>query len=66
MDTNEVFYVGIGSIKRAKEKGKGRSLFWNYVVNKHDYKVEIIQENLSWEIACELEEFLISLYGRRD
>ena len=42
LDTNEVFYVGIGSIKRAKEKGKGRSLFWNYVVNKHDYKVEII------------------------
>jgi hypothetical protein len=61
----EVFYIGIGSKHRAKTKGK-RSLFWNSVVEKYGYEVQILKENLSLEEAQELEKVLISWYGRRD
>lgn len=61
----EVFYVGIGNEKRPYVK-KGRSEFWFNTVKKHGYEVEVIAKGLSWEDACELEEFLIEEYGRRD
>ena len=64
LDTHEVFYIGIGSVKRSKSKH--RSSFWKNVVNKHGYYIEIIKNNLSWEEACELEQLLIQEYGRRD
>ena len=64
IDTHEVFYIGIGSVKRSKSKH--RSSFWKNVVNKHGYYIEIIKDNLSWEEACELEQLLIQEYGRRD
>ena len=64
LDTHEVFYVGIGSKKRSKSKH--RSSFWHNVVNKHNYYIEIVQNNLDWKEACELEELLILEYGRRD
>lgn len=67
LDNNQVFYVGIGKTeKRAYNKSNNRSLFWKNIVNKTNYKVEILYHNLSWEEACELEIFLISLYGRKD
>jgi group I intron endonuclease len=63
---NEVFYIGLGSQQRAYTKS-GRNIFWKRVVNKNpDYKVEILARDLSLEDACELEQFLISIYGRRD
>ena len=66
LDTNEVFYVGIGTSKyRATDKTR-RSKFWKRVVSKTDYSVEIIAEVDTWEDACELEQFLIQEYGRRD
>ncbi len=65
LDTNKVFYVGIGSIRRAQEK-YNRSNFWKRVVNKHGYIIEIVARGLSWDKACELECLLISEYGRRD
>ena len=65
LDTHEVFYIGIGSLKRSKTK-HNRSSYWNNIVNKHGYYIEIIQEGLNWEEACELEELLILEYGRRD
>lgn len=65
LDTNEIFYVGIGDYKRPYKKSI-RSQFWKNIINKTNYQVEIIAENLDWETACELEEFLISLYGRKD
>ena len=64
LDTHEVFYIGIGSVKRSKSKH--RSSFWKNVVNKHGYYIEIVKNNLSWEEACELEQLLIQEYGRRD
>jgi len=64
-DTNEVFYVGIGTPKRPYTV-IGRNKHWNGVVNKYGYTIEIIAKNLSWELACKIEIELISLYGRRD
>lgn len=68
LDTNEIFYIGIGkskNLRRAYEKYK-RSVFWKNITNKHDYKVEILYENLNWNEACNIEINLIKQYGRRD
>lgn len=64
-DTNQIFYVGIGIKNRPYDKN-GRNTYWNHVVKKHGYSVEIIAEVDTWELACELEQFLIQEYGRRD
>ena len=64
-DTNEVFYIGIGSIKRAHST-KGRNQYWTNIVNKAGYEVIIISEGLSWEEACIEEIKLIKEYGRKD
>ena len=66
LDNNKVFYVGVGVNEKRAFKKRGRSDFWNKIVSKTDYSIEIIANNLSQEDAFELEEFLISLYGRRD
>ena len=77
LDTNEVFYVGIGKIpglnrirgnntkySRAYEKTK-RHKFWKNIVCKTDYKVDIVYETTNEEIAKLKEIELISFYGRR-
>jgi hypothetical protein len=67
-DTNEVFYIGIGSDKhynRAHRKSR-RTKHWTNIVNKCDYEVEIIEDNLTWEQACEKEKYWIKFYGRKD
>lgn len=64
-DTNQIFYVGIGIKNRPYDKN-GRNTYWNHVVKKHGYSVEIIAEVDTWELACELECLLIEEYGRRD
>ena len=61
----KIFYVGIGRIKRAYSKSN-RNIYWSNIVNKHNYIVNILVENISWERACELEKLMISFYGRRD
>ena len=66
LDTNKIFYVGVGvDYKRAFNK-RNRSNYWKNIVSKTNYEVEIIQENLTQEEAFELEVFLINLYGRID
>ena len=61
----EVFYVGIGNIKRPFWKFRDNP-HWNNVVKKHpDYIIEIISQDLDWETACELETKLISEYKRK-
>ena len=65
LDDHQVFYVGIGIKKRPYDK-KSRNRIWHSIVKKHGYYVEIIQQVDSWELACELEKSLISLYGRID
>lgn len=68
LDTNEVFYIGIGSTsnhQRAYIKAN-RKDYWKRIVNKYGYKVDIIEDNISLEEACEREKYYISLYGRKD
>jgi len=66
LDKNEPFYIGIGSsLRRAFIKG-GRSTYWNNIVNKTDYEVQILFDDLTWDEACEKEVELIALYGRKD
>ena len=64
-DTNEVFYVGKGKGNRAY-KLSGRNKFWHNIVNKHGFKVKIIENNLTEDMAILLERKLITEYGRRD
>jgi hypothetical protein len=67
LDKNEVFYIGIAKQKnRPYESGKRRSVFWNKIVKKSEYEVEIIFDNLSWEKAKEKEKEFIKLYGRKN
>ena len=65
-DTLEPFYVGISSERTRPFLKKRRSSFWRNVESKHGRTVEILADNLSKDDACELEEFLIEEYGRRD
>ena len=68
LDTNEVFYIGIGSVenyKRAHVTGN-RTKHWKRLVNKAGYKVDILSDNLTWEEACLEEKRLIKHYGRKD
>lgn len=66
LDTNEVFYIGIGKDMKRPYNKSGRTDLWKRVVNKHGYKVDIIVEDIEWEKAKEFEKSLIFLYGRRD
>lgn len=68
LDTNEIFYIGIGSdinYKRAYSF-KDRNTFWKNIINKSEYKVEIVLDDLTWEEVCEKEKEFIKLYGRKD
>jgi hypothetical protein len=67
LDTNDIFYVGIGNDKRPNIKSKNkRSEWWHRVVNKHGYHVEVIEKDLPWKSACLIEIALIDFFGRRD
>ena len=67
LDTNEVFYVGIGNNeKRAYDKKRSRSNWWKSITNKTDYRVDVLFDNLNWQEACEKEKEFIKLYGRID
>ena len=37
--TNEVFYIGVGTVKRSKDK-INRSIFWKNIVNKYRKNVK--------------------------
>ena len=65
LDKNEVFYIGIGNEKRPYTK-KSRNKYWHNIVNKTEYRVDILFDDLSWEEACEKETEFIKLYGRKD
>jgi hypothetical protein len=69
-DTNEIFYIGMGSdtngtYRRANTK-KGRNEHWHNVVNKAGYKVEILTDCITKELASDEEKRLIKLYGRKN
>lgn len=66
LDTNKVFYIGIGKDIERAFSNKKRNKYWNNIVNKTEYEVQVLKKDLSWEDACELERVLIYWYGRND
>lgn len=67
-DTNQVFYVGVGTGRNYERANsiRGRNTIWNRIVKKTKYEVEIIIDNLNREYALEKEKEFIELYGRID
>lgn len=67
LDTNEVFYVGMGKNRRYKDK-TGRNNLWNRIFKKCKGNIycEKILEELSFEEAISKEIEFIALYGRKD
>lgn len=64
--TKELFYVGIGTNKRAWDFISGRNPHYkNYVKKYGEPIVDIIRENLTKEEACSLEMEFITKYGRK-
>jgi hypothetical protein len=66
LDKNIPFYIGIGSdnvYKRANEKTRRNNL-WKNIVNKTNYKVNIIYDNITFQEAKIKEIELIKKYGR--
>lgn len=61
----DIFYVGIGTLKRSKDKWS-RSVLWKRIVNKYGYYITIISRDVSKNTACSIERMLISFYGRID
>lgn len=61
----KIFYVGKGSKKRSKTS-RGRSQYWQRIVAKHGYVVEIILSGIDELSAFELEAFLIAEIGREN
>jgi len=66
LDNNELFYIGIGKTEKRAYSKNGRNKYWNRIVSKVGYKVEIVLEGLTWKEACDKEKELIKEYGRRD
>jgi hypothetical protein len=69
LDTDTLFYVGIGSDSKGKHtraySKKRRSKFWKDLIKETPYRVEILKDTVSWEEACSEEKRLIKLHGRR-
>jgi hypothetical protein len=66
LDKNCIFYVGIGSTanyRRAYETQK-RNDYWLRVNNITEIEVEVLFEDLTWEVANYYEKYLIATYGR--
>lgn len=61
---NSIFYVGVGNLKRAYSKQ--RPDWWQRVVKKYGYTIEIYKSNLTQEEAFQIEIELIAKYGRID
>jgi hypothetical protein len=79
LDTNEVFYIGKGTIStkanntfesehsRAFVKSStGRSPYWKRIATKHGFKVDIIFYSDSEDIIYKKEQEFIAIYGRKD
>ena len=67
VDTEEIFYIGIGSDKRYSRAfcKKGRNSYWHRIANKIGYTVTILLDGLTWEEACKEEVILIKKLGRK-
>lgn len=66
LDNGNPFYIGIGKSESRAYSTKGRSKFWQRIVDKCGYEVEILFNDLNYEQAKLKEQEFISLYGRAD
>jgi hypothetical protein len=66
LDTNEVFYIGIGSDKNRPFSKFSRNKYWRHITNLTEWKSQILFSNLSREDAESKEIEFIELYGRKD
>lgn len=60
----EIFYVGMGSPKRPYYKR--RTDWWQNIVDKYGYTIDIVHKGLTQEEAYELEIKYIAQFGRYD
>lgn len=74
LDTNQPFYIGIGTIgDKDKKYGyytrayikNNRNKWWKNIVGKTSYKVEILLESNNKTFILEKEKEFIKLYGRK-
>jgi hypothetical protein len=65
LDTDEIFYIGVGVNKARAYAKKCRNKFWKAVVKNTEYKVEITHDDICYEEALVIEMYLIEFYGRR-
>lgn len=62
LDTNTYFYIGKGTGRRYKRTDiNNRNPHFVNIINKVNYKVILLKENLSQEEALNLEQFMINL-----
>lgn len=76
LDKNIPFYIGIGTMNNKKSlckttyyrahSFKQRNNFWKHIVNKTEFRVEILFETDDFNIIKEKEKEFINLYGRKD
>ena len=66
LDKNEVFYVGIGRKESRAFDMVHRNHIWKGIKSRSEVDVEVVARDLSWDLACELEQLMISEYGRID
>ena len=64
LDTNRLFYIGEGTLKRSKDKSN-RNRWWNFKVAKHGFKVKILYNNLTKIQAENIETRLIRNLKKR-
>lgn len=64
-DLNIPFYIGIGNSNKRAYSKTNRNIYWNNIVNKTDYEVEIVLDEIEYEYAKEKEIEFISLYKRK-
>lgn len=62
---NEIFYVGKGKDRRAYWKSR-RNQYWQNIVNKYGYIVEILKDNLTENEAFNLEMETIKEYKKQN
>ena len=65
-DKNLPFYIGIGKDPKRPYSKKYRNKAWLGVVDKTDYNIDILFENLTKHQAITKEKEFIKLYGRVD
>lgn len=66
LDTNQVFYVGVGSNMLRPYHTFGRNSSWYEITGLSRYRVDILLDDLTNEDAIAKEKEFILLYGRVD